>query len=255
MANSVAILGSGNMAFQLLAAFDKASVQLSGLISRDLGRGASTLEATSANCELVGGRDVSDLEADLIILAVPDDAIADVLRFYQFNSNHILVHTSGAASIDVIQHERAGVLYPLQTFTWGEAVDFSGIPVLIEGSSLSVEESLIDLARTVSDTVQVTSSENRLKLHVAAVLVSNFTNHLYHRAEKWLAKSDLSLGILQPLIDETQRKAKEIGAEKAQTGPAKRGDEKTLALHEELLEDDGLKELYHLISEDIKNFK
>jgi len=255
MPKSVAILGSGNMAFQLLSAFDKASVSLSGLISRDLGQGASTLEATSAKCELVGGRDVSDLETDLIILAVPDDAIAEVLRFYQFNSHHILIHTSGAASIDVIHHERAGVFYPLQTLTWGESVDFSSIPVLIEGSSLSVEESLIDLAQAVSNTVQVISSENRLKLHVAAVLVSNFTNHLYHRAEKWLAESELSLSLLQPLIDETNRKAKELGAEKAQTGPAKRGDEKTLALHKEILEDDGLKELYHLISEDIKNFK
>ncbi|MCP4459424.1 MAG: DUF2520 domain-containing protein [Cytophagales bacterium] len=253
MANSIAILGSGNMAFQLLTAFDKASVPLRGLISRDLSRGATTLEATSARCELVGGRDLSDLETDLIILAVPDDAIEEVLRFYQFHSDHILIHTSGAASIDLIRHERAGVFYPLQTFTWGEAVDFSGIPILIEGSSLSVEEALTELAQSVSKTVQMTSSEDRLKMHVAAVMVSNFTNHLYHRAEKWLVDSELSMDILYPLIDETLRKAKELGPVKAQTGPAKRGDQKTLSLHENLIQDSALRKLYHLISEDIKN--
>lgn len=255
MPTSVAILGSGNMAFQLLSAFDKASIPLRGLISRDINKGASTLEATSAKCELVRGRDLTDLETDLILLAVPDDAIEDVLRCYQFHSDHILVHTSGAASIDVIRHERAGVFYPLQTFTWGESVDFSGIPILVEGSSLCIEEALIALAKSMSNTVQLTSSENRLKLHVAAVLVSNFTNHLYHRAEKWLAESDLSLEILQPLMEETRRKARKIGPEKAQTGPAVRGDERTMRLHQELIKEDSLRELYHLLSEDIKNFK
>ncbi len=255
MSKSVAILGSGNMAFQLLSAFSKASISLRGLISRDLNRGASTLEATSANCELVGGHDISDLETDIIILAVPDDAISEVLRFYNFNSDQILVHTSGAASMDLIRHERAGVFYPLQTFTWGESVDFIEIPILIEGSSLSTEESLIELAQSLSDIVQITSSENRLKLHLAAVLVSNFTNHLYHRAEKWLNESQLSFEILYPLIDETLRKAKELGPQNAQTGPAKRGDEKTLTLHNELIKDQKLRELYNLISEDIKKIQ
>lgn len=243
------------MAFQLLSAFDKQGISLRGLISRDLSRGAKTLEATGARCELVGGRVLTDLETDLIILAVPDDAIEAVLRFYQFSSEHILVHTSGAASIDLIRHERAGVFYPLQTFTWGEPVDFSTIPILIEGSSLSVEDALKELAQILSNTVQMTSSADRLKIHLAAVLVSNFTNHLYHRAEKWLNDSGISLEILYPLIDETLRKAKELGPEKAQTGPAIRGDKHTLDLHKDLIQDTELKELYHLISEDIKNLK
>ena len=240
------------MAFQLLSAFDKASVPLRGLISRDSTRGASTLESTSAKCELVGGQNLLELETDLIILAVPDDAIEEVLRTYQFHSDHILVHTSGAASIDVVRHERAGVFYPLQTLTWGKPVDFSEVPILIEGSSLSVEGALLDLGRTLSKTVQLTSSETRLKIHLAAVLVSNFTNHLYHRAQKWLTESDLPLDILYPLIDETLRKAKQLGPQKAQTGPAKRGDLKTIDLHEKLIKDESLKSVYQAISNDIE---
>lgn len=255
MENSVALLGSGNMTFQLLSAFDKASIPLRGLIARNPSQGAKTLEITSVKCELIRGRDLSDLETDLIILAVPDDAIEEVLKFYQFNAEHMLIHTSGAASMDIIQHERTGVFYPLQTFTWGEVVDFSGIPILVEGSSLRVEDALIEIARRLSNTVHLLSSEKRQKLHVAAVLVSNFTNHLYHRAEKWLAESNLSLEILYPLIDETLRKAKKLGPEKAQTGPARRGDEQTLSLHKEIIQHPELKRLYHLISEDIKNFK
>jgi predicted short-subunit dehydrogenase-like oxidoreductase (DUF2520 family) len=253
MSKSVAILGSGNMAFQLLSAFGKTSVPLRGLISRDLARGASTLESTSAKCKLVGGRNLLELETDLIILAVPDDAIEEVLRTYQFHSDHLLVHTSGAASIDVIRHERTGVFYPLQTLTWGESVDFSDVPILIEGSSLSIEGALLELAGTLSKTVQLASSETRLKIHLAAVLVSNFTNHLYHRAQKWLTESDLPIDILYPLIDETLRKAKQLGPEKAQTGPAKRGDLKTLDRHEKLIKDESLRSVYQAMSKDIKN--
>ena len=253
MPNSVAILGSGNMAFQLLSAFSRASVPLGGLISRDLTQGASTLELTSAKCELVEGRNLTELEADLVILAVPDDAIEEVVRSYEFHSNHILAHTSGAASIGTIQHERTGVFYPLQTLTWGEPIDFSEVPILIEGSSLSIESALVELASSLTQKVQLAPSDTRLKIHLAAVLVSNFTNHLYHRAQKWLAESDLSLDLLYPLVDETLRKAKELGPEKAQTGPAIRGDVKTLGLHEDLIDDESLKRLYQAISGDIKS--
>ena len=132
MSQSVAILGSGNLAFQLLTAFDKVGVPLAGLISRDLSQGAETLEKTKARCELVGGRNLTDLQADVIVLAVPDEAIQEVQRFYQFNPNHLLVHTSGAEPLTSLKSSRAGVFYPLQTFTWGVPVDFSIIPILVE---------------------------------------------------------------------------------------------------------------------------
>lgn len=252
MAPSVAILGSGNMAFQLLTAFDKADVKLVGLISRDLTQGAETIEKTKARCELVGGRNLTDLETDIIILAVPDDSIEEVLRFYQFNPDHVVVHTSGAEPMSSITHPRSGVFYPLQTFTWGEPVDFSKIPILIEAMSEDVERMLWNLAGEVSPNVQVMSSTARLKVHVAAVLVSNFTNHMFHRAEKWLAEQDQTLEILYPLIEEQWAKAKRLGTAKAQTGPAVRNDKRTMVRHEKLILDPHLKELYRLISEDIQ---
>ena len=252
MTASVAILGSGNMAFQLLTAFDKADVRLVGLISRDLTRGASTLEKTKARCELVGGRNLTDLDADVIILAVPDDSIEEVLRFYQFRPDHIVVHTSGAEPMSSVTHASSGVFYPLQTFTWGEPVDFKNVPILIEAMTDDVEIILRELATSLSANVQVMSSAARLKVHVAAVLVSNFTNHMYHRAEKWLAEQDLPFDILYPLIEETWGKAKRLGTAKAQTGPAMRNDQRTMTRHEKLIEDANLKELYRLISQDIQ---
>jgi predicted short-subunit dehydrogenase-like oxidoreductase (DUF2520 family) len=252
MSQSVAILGSGNLAFQLLTAFDKAGVPLAGLISRDLSQGAETLEKTKARCELVGGRNLTDLEADVIILAVPDDAIQEVQRFYQFSPNHVLVHTSGAEPMSSLKADKAGVFYPLQTFTWGEPVDFSAVPVLIEGATPEIALQLTDLARMIASDVRTISSDDRLRLHVAAVLVSNFTNHMFHRAEKWLKENNLPFDVLRPLIEETWNKAQRMPLSKAQTGPAVRGDQRTLERHQEIITDDALRELYRLISQDIK---
>jgi predicted short-subunit dehydrogenase-like oxidoreductase (DUF2520 family) len=252
MSTSVAILGSGNMAFQLLTAFDKAGIKLVGLISRDLKQGAATLERTKARCELVGGRNLVDLEADVIILAIPDDSIEEVIKFYQFNTKHIVVHTSGAEPLASVAHARSGVFYPLQTFTWGEPVDFRNIPILVEAMTDDVENVLHELATSISSNVRVMSSTARLKVHVAAVLVSNFTNHMYHRAEKWLGEQDLPFDILYPLIEETWGKAKRLGTAKAQTGPAVRNDQRTMTRHERLISDEYLKELYRLMSQDIQ---
>jgi len=252
MSQSVAILGSGNLAFQLLTAFDKASVPLAGLISRDLSQGAETLEKTKARCELVGGRNLTDLQADVIILAVPDDAIQEVQRFYQFHPDHLLVHTSGAEPMSSLKSTKAGVFYPLQTFTWGLAVDFSTIPILVEGTTPDISQQLTDLARTITSDARTVSSDDRLRLHVAAVLVSNFTNHMFHRAEKWLKEHNLPFDVLRPLIEETWSKARRMPLAKAQTGPAVRGDQRTLERHQEIITDDALRELYRLISQDIK---
>ena len=252
MSQSVAILGSGNLAFQLLTAFDKVGVPLAGLISRDLSQGAETLEKTKARCELVGGRNLTDLQADVIVLAVPDEAIQEVQRFYQFNPNHLLVHTSGAEPLTSLKSSRAGVFYPLQTFTWGVPVDFSIIPILVEGTTTDIAQQLTDLGRTITSDVRTVSSEDRLRLHVAAVLVSNFTNHMFHRAEKWLKEHNLPFDVLRPLIEETWRKAQRMPLAQAQTGPAVRGDQRTLERHQEIITDDALRELYRLISQDIK---
>lgn len=247
----VAILGSGNMAFQLLQAFDKGGVKLNGLISRDLGKGRETLETTGAKCELVGGLHLGELEADIIILAIPESSIQKVLRMYEFNPDHILVHTSGAEPMRSLHLEQVGVFYPLQTLTWGEYIDLSNVPILVEGSNIAVEEKLLELGRQVSSKVQVMSSDDRLRVHLAAVLACNFPNHLLERARQVLAVRDMNLDLLFPLIDETIRKMQKVGPRVAQTGPALRGDQQTLARHLDMIEDVALKKIYGLISQDI----
>jgi predicted short-subunit dehydrogenase-like oxidoreductase (DUF2520 family) len=97
------------------------------------------------------------------------------------------------------------------------------------------------------------SDDQRMKLHVAAVLVSNFVNHLYVLAEDYCKKEGLGFKQLVPLIEETALRIKDIPPRQAQTGPAIRFDKETLHKHLELLNDHPqLKNIYLLLTESIQ---
>jgi len=93
-------------------------------------------------------------------------------------------------------------------------------------------------------------------LHVAAVMVSNFTNHLYALAEDYCRKEGLDFKQLLPLIEETAIRLKDTSAKQAQTGPALRHDSETIHKHLELLKDHPqLKNIYVLLTESIQQEK
>ena len=95
------------------------------------------------------------------------------------------------------------------------------------------------------------SSEDRKLVHVAAVFASNFTNHMLTRSKDILDSKGYNFDILMPLVAEMINKSLKLGPEKAQTGPARRHDLHTLEEHEEVLDDESLKEIYRVISQDI----
>jgi predicted short-subunit dehydrogenase-like oxidoreductase (DUF2520 family) len=99
--------------------------------------------------------------------------------------------------------------------------------------------------------MRITSAERRA-LHVAAVFASNFTNHLLTLSKEIMLNNQLNFDYLKPLIAETLNKSLELGPEKAQTGPARRGDLEVLDRHMEFLQKDPpVSEIYKLISQHI----
>jgi predicted short-subunit dehydrogenase-like oxidoreductase (DUF2520 family) len=98
------------------------------------------------------------------------------------------------------------------------------------------------------------SHPQRLALHVAAVFANNFTNHMLTLAANIVEGEDMQFKLLRPLIRETVEKALILGPTAAQTGPAIRGDETTMALHKRYLGDNReLFELYDSISQSIQD--
>ncbi|MFN3639691.1 MAG: Rossmann-like and DUF2520 domain-containing protein, partial [Flavobacterium sp.] len=168
--------------------------------------------------------------------------------------NKLVVHTSGSTSITAIHPKnRGGVLYPLQTFSHDKGVDFLQVPLCLEIANSEDAATLLTLATSLSSKVHWFHSEQRLALHVAAVFVCNFVNHLYVQGEDLCQQYQLPFELLQPLILETAEKITNLSPSEAQTGPALRNDQNTIQKHNKLLEGTPHEHLYQLLTESIQN--
>ncbi len=254
---SVSFIGSGNVAWHLAPALENVGYAVREVFSRKE-KHAAALAEKLYECEVTTSLDLSESSSRLFIIAVPDDAIAEVLSELSLPAEAMLVHTSGSSPLSLLEDSTAeltGVFYPLMTFTKGRRVDFSDIPFFIESDDETCRKVLSGLAKALSSKVHQISSTKRQHLHAAAVFASNFTNHMMTISAGLLKNQELSFDVLKPLIAETINKSLEIGPEKGQTGPARRGDLEVLDRHLALLEEhEGIAEIYRVISQHIIDY-
>lgn len=257
MQQKIAILGTGNVAWHLKLAFENAGHIVTEIYSRDQQK-AERFTMTSYQAEPTTSLDFSGSEAEVFIMAIADDAIAELVEDLRLPNEAVLAHTSGTLSIKAIGYaptEDIGVFYPLQTLSKGKSVDFQHVPICIEGETLKAQNILADLARSLSKRVQMLDSGQRRLIHLAAVFACNFTNHMLTLSKQILGQQEIDFAILHPLISETLNKSLEIGPENAQTGPAIRRDMETLdKQHQALQEDEQVAEIYQLVSQHILDF-
>ncbi|MGV3508857.1 MAG: Rossmann-like and DUF2520 domain-containing protein [Sphingobacteriaceae bacterium] len=246
----IALLGSGNVATHLGKALKNAGNTIVQVWSRNLAHAKEL--ATNLDSSFTSSLSELTTEAEIYILSVSDDAIAEVASSFPYQDK-LLVHTSGTTGIDI--PGISGVFYPVQTFSKQKAVDFSVIPIAIEGKEEKISKLLTELANSVSRKVFSLTSEQRKVLHVAAVFACNFSNHLYAIADDILTRNNLTFDLIRPLIAETEEKVQSDLPSNVQTGPAVRQDQLTLAKHVEFLENNAeLKEIYQTLSQSIINF-
>ena len=243
----VSIIGSGNVAQHLIVAFSKTTdIELVQVFAR---KDAAVAHLINPDKIYTNFNDI--ITADLFIIAITDDAITEVSAAIPF-SNELVVHTSGSVSIEAIDNKnRPGVFYPLQTFSKSKEVDFKTIPICIETKNEKDFEILEKVAKSISNTVYKINSEQRKALHIAAVFVCNFVNHLYQIGNNICIKNDLPFDILKPLIQETANKILTLPPNQAQTGPAKRKDSQTINAHLSFLSDENQKEIYKMLTKSI----
>ncbi len=132
-------------------------------------------------------------------------------------------------------------------------MDFSSVPVCLESHNATDFQLLEKVARSISNHVHAINSDQRKALHVSAVFVSNFTNHLYKIANDICSENQVPFDILKPLIKETSEKVMTLSPDEAQTGPAKRRDSKTIETHLALLTDENQKAIYKLLTQSIQS--
>ncbi|TWR29046.1 DUF2520 domain-containing protein [Mucilaginibacter pallidiroseus] len=247
----ITLIGSGNVATHLGAALKNAGHRIAQVYSPTMQNAA--LLAYHLGADAIDNLQQIDTDTDIFIISVKDDAIANVAE--QLAKHDILMaHTSGAAVLQQLTAftDKAGVFYPLQTFSKTKEVNFWDVPMCIEGADESITQSLEALARDVSNNIYRVSSTQRKVLHLAAVFACNFPNYLYGIAQHLLAGSDMSFDMLRPLIIETADKIKTNLPGSVQTGPAVRNDEQTMAAHLQMLSgQNNLQEIYELLSQGI----
>ena len=243
----IVIIGSGNVAYHLAKAFTQNNIEVSQIFGRN------EVELNKISEELNIPYSTKDLDdADLYLISVSDSAVEQVSDLIK-TEKALVAHTSGSLPLEILKgNYRKASFYPLQTFSKTKNLDYSKIPFFIETENQIDEKSLFELASLISDHVETSDYEKRKYIHLTAVFACNFVNHLFARAKEIADSQDLDFNYFIPLIDETVEKIHHLEPKLAQTGPAVRGDERILKLHEELIKDEQHLKVYQLMNESIK---
>jgi len=242
------LLGAGNVATHLFRAFSETEkvevVQVYNRSKTTLKPFETLVETTTSIEDLV--------EAEVYLIAVKDDAVEEIVDQVK-NKNALIVHTSGSVPL-FSSAKRNGVFYPLQTFSKNAEVNFKEIPICLETSAEEDFVILKNLAESISEKVFSISSEQRKKLHLAAVFACNFTNHLYTIAETICQENQVPFEVLSALIKVTAQKATLYSPKEVQTGPALRNDQKTIQQHLEQITDADETKIYKLLTQSIIDY-
>ena len=244
---SIVLFGAGNVALHLCKAINNSKkFQVIQVYSKT----KKTLDNFNLNINKTN--DLGTIkQASLYIIAISDDSIIEFSKKIPFK-NSLVVHTSGSVGMEKLSsNNRRGVFYPLQTFTSNAKINFSEIPMCIEADNQEDLKVLEKLGRSISTNVQVVTSTQREHIHLSAVIVNNFVNHLYHMGQDLLHHQSLTFDILKPLIIETASKIKTLRPFETQTGPARRNDLKTIEKQLHLLKDSPYQEIYKNITNSI----
>ena len=248
----IVMIGSGNVATVLSRLCKQSGHTIIQIMSRHIDN--AKILADELGCSFTNYDGVTDMDADIYIVAISDGVLFDLNKSFSLG-NKLIVHTAGSVSKEVLKDisTNYGILYPLQSLR-KEMVGIPEVPLLIDANSDDAITLIEDFAKSISSYVQKVAEEERFKLHVAGVFVNNFTNHLYAVAEDFCIKENLDFQLLFPLIQSTAARIKEISPKKIQTGPAYRNDVFTLDKHLRLLASHPkLKYLYLKLTDSIMN--
>ena len=249
---NIVIIGTGNTATVLGRKFKKAGHRIIQVFGRDASE-ASKL-AYEFDTESTNYWSVIRKDADFYLIAVSDEAIQEVAKHVHVPGK-VVAHTAASVKKDTLKNmsHHYGVFYPLQSLRM-DIKQLPEIPIFVDASDEIAKKKLEELANSISKEDVVTANDDqRLKMHVAAVIVSNFTNHLYQLAEEYCQNEGIDFKQLLPLIEETASRLKTTTAATSQTGPAIRHDDPTIGQHLKLLEQyPRLKKIYEVMTESIQ---
>jgi predicted short-subunit dehydrogenase-like oxidoreductase (DUF2520 family) len=206
----IALVGAGRLGVALAKAFKEAGLEVVG--GGPLGRGAR-----AAN-------------ADVVLLCVPDQSIAEAARVV--TPGRLVGHCSGASTLAPLSPHEAFSMHPLMTVPPPDGAPsdaFQGAACAVAGSTERARQVGEALARRIGMHPFDVADEDRDVYHAAASMASNYLTTLEGAAEELGTKVGLQRVHLLPLVRAAVESWARLGARRALTGPIARGDESTVA--------------------------
>jgi predicted short-subunit dehydrogenase-like oxidoreductase (DUF2520 family) len=250
----ISFAGAGRVATALCKKLFEKGFNIDLIVSFSDENGRSLAESCNASWSSILEFPVS---TDIIIVAVPDHRLKSVLENISCRPDTLVTHTAGSIGLDIFPENltRNGVFYPLQTFSKERKIKFTDLPMLLESSDIQSSSILEELAVSIGSKPYFLNTDQRIMLHLAAVFICNFTNHMLTEGKQVAEKAGVPFEIFYPLLQETISKAMDIGPEQSQTGPAVRNDQNTIEKHMELLSfSPELRKIYTEITMSIINY-
>lgn len=251
--SSISIIGSGNVATHLALALHNAGHTIWQVLSLEFDHAA--LLASRVEAQPINKVNLLDDHSDSYLLAVNDDALYDLALDLHL-PDALVLHTSGSTPATVLKpiSRRFGVVWSPQTFVRDIAMDYSRLPLCIEGCNEKTESEIEALVASISGNIHHLDFEQRRWAHLAAVMVNNFGNALNALAQETTENHGIDFSILRPLAEMTVKKMDYGNLWAQQTGPARRHDQKTLDTQRRLLADNPqMLQLYDLMTEIIQS--
>jgi predicted short-subunit dehydrogenase-like oxidoreductase (DUF2520 family) len=219
---SVRIVGPGRVGGALASALTNVGWNVLGAI----GRGESLADAAN--------------DVDLLFIATPDGAIAEVAKSITPVETTVVVHLSGARGLDVLStHPLRAALHPLTSMPSAEV----GAQRLARGAWFALDanneramESIECVVAALGGQLFVVDDEHRAAYHAAAAIASNHVVALLGSAERVAASAGVPLEAYLELVRATIDNIEDLGVVDALTGPVARGDWETVARHREVID-------------------
>ncbi|MGC6414421.1 MAG: DUF2520 domain-containing protein [Bacteroidia bacterium] len=188
---------------------------------------------------------------DFVFITTSDQKVIDAIKEVGAYSENIIITSGGIHMRELPQF--VSVFYPLYSFSIYSDIDWSKVPVFLEYNNV-VSISFKKLLEKLQLRWTFLNSDDRNKVHLAAVFVNNFTNANLIAAKEVLTHFRINkFEYLIPILMQTADKVLTNDPKDSQTGPAIRGDEDVIKHHIELLKSlDEEKDLYILLSKYIR---
>jgi predicted short-subunit dehydrogenase-like oxidoreductase (DUF2520 family) len=244
MSRSVSIVGAGRLGRALGRSLRRLGWRVGPVVTRSAAHSRASIRAIGAGKPLATLTS-EVMDADVILLATPDDVLADVARQLAKLAGKkcrgkIVLHGSGALDNKVLQPlarcgAATGSIHPMQTFTNNSQPNLKGVIFAVEGDPRA-RRAASAIARSLGGIPVPVASSSKPAYHAAGTLVAGHALALTEAAAQTLIKLGFTrphaVQTLLPLMRQMLDNFEKHGPRAAWTGPASRGDYATLKKHQ-----------------------